>query len=212
MTSWLRVSVYTSTLAPREVDITATRVELHGGDNLELSVTPTYERLERNFDIATGITLPAGAEYSFTRFRLAGQTANKRIVSVRPQFEWGRFLSGDRTEAVLGVGVRPRPGVTLNLTYEWNNVDLAEGSFQTRLYRLVADTQFSPFMYLVNNVQYDTVSRVVGWQSRFRWILTPGNDIFVVYTQNWLDPLEPSARFLTLDRRGAAKAVYTKRF
>jgi hypothetical protein len=67
-------------------------------------------------------------------------------------------------------------------------------------------------MYLVNNIQYDSVSRVLGWQSRFRWILKPGNDIFVVYTHNWLDPLDPRSRFLTLDRRAAAKAVYTKRF
>ncbi|MBY0496651.1 MAG: hypothetical protein K2Y23_20790 [Cyanobacteria bacterium] len=67
-------------------------------------------------------------------------------------------------------------------------------------------------MYLVNNVQYDSVSRVVGWQSRFRWIVEPGNDIFFVYTHNWIDPLDPSARFATLDRRAAAKAVYTKRF
>ena len=67
-------------------------------------------------------------------------------------------------------------------------------------------------MYLVNNVQYDSVSRVLGWQSRFRWILKPGNDIFVVYTHNWIDPLDPSSRFRTLDRRAAAKAVYTKRF
>ena len=63
-----------------------------------------------------------------------------------------------------------------------------------------------------NNLQYDSVSRVLGWQSRFRWILTPGNDIFVVYTHNWIDPTDPSARFRTLDRRAATKAVYTKRF
>ena len=68
-------------------------------------------------------------------------------------------------------------------------------------------------MYLVNNVQYDTVSGVLGWQSRFRWIVQPGNDVFVIYTHNWLDDLlEPNQRFRTLDRRGAAKVVYTKRF
>ena len=112
----------------------------------------------------------------------------------------------------MGVGIRPRPGVTVNVNYELNNVDLLEGKFETRLYRVVADTQFSPFMYLVNNVQYDSVSRLLGWQSRFRWILKPGNDIFFVYTHNWIDPVDPAARFQTLDRRGAAKAVYTKRF
>jgi hypothetical protein len=209
------LDVYTDTnnrLETRELELTATRVEFHSGDNVEVAVVPSYERLKEPFEIATGITLPAGAEYRFTRVRVSGSTANKRILSVQPRLEFGSFLSGHRRELVMGVGVRPRPGVTLNLAYEVNDVDLAEGQFDTRLYRVVADTQFSPFMYLVNNLQYDSVSRVLGWQSRFRWILTPGNDIFFVYTHNWIDPVDPSARFQTLNRRGAAKAVYTKRF
>lgn len=193
-------------------NIQAFRMELHSGDNVDFNVSPSYEYLKGAFEISPGIVLPAGTDYRFTRFGLSAHTANKRIVSLQPRLEWGTFYSGERLEASLGMGVRPRPGVTLNLSYEFNDVDLAEGSFQTKLYRLVADTQFSPFMYLVNNVQYDTVSRVLGWQSRFRWILTPGNDIFVVYTQNWLDPSDPAFGFRTLDRRGAAKAVYTKRF
>jgi hypothetical protein len=207
--------IYTDTanrLETREFDITATRIEFHSGDNVELSVVPSYERLEEPFTISTGVTLPAGAEYNFTRFRVSGSTANKRIVSIQPRVEWGRFLSGHRREIVMGMGVRPRPGVTLNLAYELNDVNLLEGKFETKLYRLVADTQFSPFMYLVNNVQYDSVSRVLGWQSRFRWIMKPGNDIFFVYTHNWIDPIDPASRFATLDRRAAAKAVYTKRF
>ena len=209
------VDIYTDTanrLVTQEFDFTATRIELHSGDNVEVSVVPSYERLEDDFEISSGVTLPAGAEYRFTRFRVAGQTANKRILSVQPRVEWGNFLSGQRREMVLGLGVRPRPGVTVNVNYEFNDIDLPEGSFQTKLYRVVADTQFSPFMYLVNNVQYDSVSRILGWQSRFRWILQPGNDIFFVYTHNWIDPADPSARFATLDRRAAAKAVYTKRF
>jgi Domain of unknown function (DUF5916) len=196
----------------REYELTLTRVELHSGDNVEFSVQPTYERLEEPFEIVSGVILPAGAEYNFTRYELSMNTANKRIVSVQPSVEWGRFLSGDRREITMGIGLRPRPGITVNVAYELNDVDLAEGKFETKLYRMVADTQFSPFMYLVNNIQYDSVSRVMGWQSRFRWILKPGNDIFFVYTHNWLDPIEPASRFQTLDRRAAAKAVYTKRF
>jgi hypothetical protein len=206
---------YTDTrnrLVTQEFELTATRVELHSGDNAEFAIVPSYERLEGNFEISSGVVLPAGSDYRFTRFRLSGNTANKRIVSVQPRVEWGSFFSGTRREVVMGMGVRPRPGVTVNLNYEWNDVKLAEGEFQTKLFRVIADTQFSPFMYLVNNVQYDSVSKVLGWQSRFRWILTPGNDIFFVYTHNWIDPVDPSSRFSTLDRRAAAKAVYTKRF
>ena len=76
---------------------------------------------------------------------------------------------------------------------------------------MIADSQFSPFMALVNNIQFDTVSRVLGWQSRFRWIVKPGNDLYVVYTHNWLD--DPVAdRFATLDRKFASKVLYTHRF
>ena len=62
----------------------------------------------------------------------------------------------------------PSNGITVNVNYEFNDVELPEGSFETKLYRVVADTQFSPFMYLVNNIQFDTVSGLLGWQSRFR--------------------------------------------
>jgi len=60
----------------------------------------------------------------------------------------------------------------------------------------------------VNN---GSVSAVLGWQSRLRWILKPGNDLYVVYTQNWLD--DPTLnRFSTLDRHAASKILYTHRF
>lgn len=197
----------------REVTVRLGRVELHSGDGAELNVIPSYERLEADFPISATITLPVGREYSFTRYRASVSTANQRLLALRPSIEWGGFLSGTRRELNVEAVVRPRPGVTLTLTNEWNHVDLAEGAFSTRLHRAILDTQFSPFMYLANNVQYDSVSRVLGWQSRFRWIVTPGNDVFLVYTQNLIDdPLDPNARFKTLDRRGAAKVVYTKRF
>jgi len=196
-----------------EVTLQPFRLELHSGDNAEVTVTPSYERLDDPFTIARGVILPGGSDYDFVRYRVALNTANQRVVALRPSIEWGTFFSGDRTEFSLGVDVRPRPGVRVNTTYEYNTVTLPEGRFDTRLLRVVADTQFSPFMYLVNNIQYDSVSRGLGWQSRYRWIVRPGNDVFLIYTHNWVDDrLDPNERFRTVDRRGAAKVVYTKRF
>jgi hypothetical protein len=102
-----------------------------------------------------------------------GFTARHYIRRYAPEVSWNPRPRNHPWIRQLGFGVEP----------ELNDVDLPEGRFQTTLYRLVADTQFSPFIYLVNNVQYDSVSRIVGWQGRFRWILTPGNDLFVVYTR-----------------------------
>ena len=97
------------------------------------------------------------------------------------------------------------------LENEWNRIDLAEGRFETRVFRAIADTQFSPWIYLVNNLQYDSVSDSLGWQSRLRWILEPGNDLFLVYSHNWLD--DPVLdRFVTGNRQAAMKFVYTYRY
>ena len=107
--------------------------------------------------------------------------------------------------------MRARPGLFFFVTGQWNHVKLPEGQFTTRLYRIVGETQFSPFIAVTNNIQYDSQSAVMGWQSRFRWIVTPGSDLYVVYTHNWLDdPL--LNRFSTLDKRVASKVLYTYRF
>ena len=56
-----------------------------------------------------------------------------------------------------------------------------------------------------------TISPRITLQSRFRWILRPGSDFYIVYTHNWLDdPLQN--RLHTLDRRAASKVMYTHRF
>ena len=195
----------------RGLDFTLFQMNFHSQDNFSFGLTNDYERLDEPFGISRGITLPVGAEYTFTRFRVSGATANRRIVALNGRYVVGDFYSGSRTERVLSLTVRARPGLIVYLTGEWNSIDLPEGDFTTRLYRVVGETQFSPFMALVNNIQYDTQSAVIGWQSRFRWIVTPGNDLYVVYTHNWLDdPLLD--RFATLDKRVASKILYTYRF
>jgi hypothetical protein len=195
----------------RNLDWQVIRVETHSQDGIGFSVQPQYERIEEDFEIADGIVLPAGGEYSFNRYRVGLNTANRRLVAIRGGYEWGTFFSGTRQEVNLNVSLRPRPGVRVQLESEWNDVDLAEGPFTTTIYRLVADTQFSPWMFIVSNVQFDTVSKVLGWQARYRWTLQPGTDLFFVYTHNWRDD-ETFDRFATLDRRGAVKLVYTHRF
>ena len=63
----------------------------------------------------------------------------------------------------------------------------------------------------MNNFQFDSQSSVLGWQSRFRWIMKPGNDLYVVYNHNWLEQRQFD-RFATLDKQFASKVLYTHRF
>jgi hypothetical protein len=197
-------------LLTRKWDLTVFEVDFQSGDQVQVHVIPDRERLDRPFEISEGIVLPVGATYDFTRYRVEGSTANQRFVAASALVETGEFFSGRRREVGLAVTVRPRPGLLASIEGEWNDLELAEGRFRTSLYRLQLDTQFSPWISLRNTVQYDSVSRLLGWQSRFRWILRPGNDIYVVYTHNWRDDVLDGWR--TLDRRAASKVIYTHRF
>ena len=198
-------------MVTRVVSLNVLSVQTQSQDNVSFRITPNHELLGRDFRIHPGVVLPAGEAYDFTRYQLQVGTANRRILSTSSSVEVGSFFSGHRERLTLNFGVRPARGVVVNLANEWNRVDLPEGRFNTRLFRVVADTQFSPWMYVVNNFQYDSVSESIGWQIRFRWTVQPGNDLYIVYTHNWSeDPLEE--RFFTQDRRGAAKFVYTYRW
>ena len=208
------VEVFTdlhNTLLERTASVTLANVQFQSQDQFALDVSRKFERLDAPFRISPGITLPMGGEYNYSRFALSGQTANRRTLALNGRFETGGFYSGTRRQTIAGLTVRARPGYIFSLNGEWNDVDLAEGQFTSNVFRVIADSQFSPFMAIVNNIQYDTVSRVMGWQARYRWIMKPGNDLYVVYTHNWLD--DPVAgRFASLDRKLASKVLYTHRF
>jgi hypothetical protein len=198
-------------LLARTVTVQLLEVQLHSQDNVALGFNNTEEHLEEPFPIRRDITLPLGADYNYSRVWVRGQTANRRVLALNGRYEAGDYYSGTRRQTVIGLNVRLRPGYIVYTNAEWNDVRLAEGRFSTNLYRIIAETQFTPFVALVNNVQFDTQSRVMGWQSRFRWIMKPGNDLYVVYTHNWLEDALTD-RFHTLDRRAASKLLYTHRF
>ena len=197
-------------LITREIRLTVFQVEFHSSDNVRVRVIPTFERLERNFKIHEGIVLPSGNTYDFTRYEIELRTASRRKLAVQSSYQWGSFFSGSRRELLLSAGIRPRSGIALSLDGEWNQIDLPEGSFSTQLFRSVVNAQPSPWISFVSNLQYDTVSRTLGWQFRFRWISRPGDDVYFVYTHNWIDD-EPHT-FRTLERKAAVKIVRTYGF
>ncbi len=199
----------------RNVTIQPFQLELAANDRFGVLLIPRSEQLDSPFTINVGpgqrVTLPSGSSHDFFRYQVNWRTSNRRAVAFDGRYEAGDFYSGSREEFVSNVTFRIMPGVFVYTAAELNRIELPEAAFTTRLYRVVPELQFTPFITWVNNIQYDTVSGVAGWQSRFRWIVRPGNDIYVVYTHNWLDdPL--LAQFATQDRRLSTKALYTYRF
>jgi len=209
METWAEWLTDTSNaLLGRAFRITLAEVALHSGDTVSVAVNPIYERLERNFAIG-GVTLPVGNTYQYTRYTTNVSTASRRMLSANATVQTGTFYSGHRRDVTASVNLRPRRGVLATLTAQANRVDLPETRFTTRILRALVNTQFGPFVSLANNLQYDSVSGVLGWQVRFRWILTPGNDVYFVSLNNWIDA---AGGYRALDRNTATKIVLTRRF
>jgi len=63
---------------------------------------------------------------------------------------------------------------------------LPAGDFIERLHQLRWAYTPTPDLEFSFLGQYESESSILGWNARFRWTLKPGNDVFVVWTRNWL--------------------------
>ncbi len=179
------------------------------GEHLEWNYVPEFERLEAPFQISPGILIPPGS-YQWTRFRGELNTATKRPWVVDFAWWWGGFYNGARREIEAALTLKPNTHVALGLGMERNDVSLKQGRFFTQILTARGEYNFSPNVSWRNLVQYDSESRVLGVQSLFRWILKPGNDLFLVLNRGWFRQFDGSYR-LSFDR-GTAKLQYTFRF
>jgi hypothetical protein len=189
-------------------------LNFHSGERVNLTVTHLRERLADDFEIRDDIIIPVG-DYETLEMRAFFNTASRRMLSTRLEFTKGEFWSGDRTAYELNGTIKPGPGLSLSASYEHNDVTLQEGSFTTNLLRADARWQLSPWASFTSNLQWDDVSDIVGLFTRFRWILTPGSDLYIVYTHNWSDDQEDLLsrdRFETISRGATTKLSYTYRF
>ena len=188
-------------------------VDFESGDNVSIQATRQYEFLDSSFEISDGVDILPGG-YDYWEYSIRGRTAGRRAVSGDAQLSRGGFWDGDRSRYEMGVTWRPDPGLSLRGEWERNQVDLPRGSFETTLVRVSSGWDMSPWASVTGNVQYDDVSEIVGLFARLRWILHPGNEIYLVYTHNWqnLGPDLLDRDFQTLSRGASTKVSYTYRF
>ena len=184
-------------------------VEFESGDQVEVSAMPQYERLTEPFEIADGVVIPVGG-YTMRRWGFQVETADKRMVALGAEMSWGEFYSGTRREVQLSATFKPTHHVRTSFEVGRNEVSLAQGTFTTQVFTVRADYNFSPNLSWANLLQYDTESRLLGVQSRFRWIIRPGSDLFLVLNRGWYrDPTDN--RFVPVFDKGSAKLQYTFR-
>ncbi len=183
--------------------------EFNGGEEISYEWARNTERLFEPWEIHDGITVAMG-KHQFSSHTVRGSTSRTKPLSFGADFATGSFYSGTRKELGLEFTWRKNRHLSTDMEMEQNWIRLKEGSFNAVVLICRLDYSFTPFIALTNFVQYDTDSRNIGLQSRLRWILTPGNEFFIVLNQGWQqDQLD---RFQSAQTRFRVKLNYTFRF
>ena len=110
----------------------------------------------------------------------------------------------------MGVTLKPSAHLLLDFSADRNDIYLKEGDFFTQLFSVQGNYNFTPNISWANLMQYDSESRIMGIQSRFRWILKPGNDLFLVLNRGWYRTFDHY--YISSFDRATIKLAYTFRF
>jgi hypothetical protein len=158
-------------------------VRFESGDRFEFNWYPHGETLLAPFEITPGVVIPPGS-YDFTRWRVEAQTSEHRPLQFGTTTWFGTFYNGHLTQWENYIRwTSSRGRVQLDLDTENDFGHLPVGNFVQRLWSIRAAYAWNPV--LSSFVQYDTGSQNIGTNTRLRWTIRPGNDLFVVWNRGW---------------------------
>ena len=197
-------------LQTRQVFTAPLNIRTESGEHIEFNVMPNRDVLPHDFEIARGVILPRGP-YNYLSYRAEFNSAPFRPWTVDVSWRFGQFYSGRYDDVSLGFGYKFRGFVSLALETEMVRGRLPEGNFNENVYQLKTDFFLSPDLGLMNYIQYDDVSKMLGTNVRLRWQISPGNEIYFVYAKNWERRWDPTSRFVPLGERSVFKVTLSIR-
>ena len=142
----------------------------------------TREGLEEPFRISPGVVVPAGT-YEGWEMAWHFYTNQAAPVTFETRLDMGDFLSGHRRGHSALVGFKHGSALSTAVRFEYNDVELEQGEFTTRLAGLRVGYFFSPQIYFQSLVQYSDQADNWSANLRFGWLSTAGTGLFVVYNQ-----------------------------
>jgi len=178
--------------------------QAESGETFGFSLNVNRDVLPADFEVADGVVIPAGP-YDYTSAMVNLATSSRRPVSVSAFYMFGGFYSGHYDDFNASLEVRLKGFVKLALDTNLVRGRLPQGNFSENVIELKADVYLSPDFGLMNYVQYDDISKLMGWSARLRWQISPGNEIYLIYNKNWERRWDPTSRFWPMEERGVLK-------
>ena len=181
-------NIETGELETRQFEIKPIGFRFLSGEQLSYSLISQYELLPEDFNIFEEFVIPQG-EYEWWKQQITLETKGARNLWGEATYGFGNFYNGKRNDIELEANWKVAVPFFLGGAITRNKVQLPEGNFTANIYQINANILFSPDITLYNYFQYDNASKSAGWQSRFQWILKPGNEIILAWNANFLKPV-----------------------
>ena len=197
-----------SELETREIKIKPLGIRFLSGEQISFSLINQFEMLENDFNIFQNYIIPKG-KYNWWQNEIKLTTKGARNIWGEATCGFGDFYNGKRNDIKLLINWKVAIPFFAGATIIRNYIELPEGNFTANIYQFNANILFSPQITLYNYFQYDNASKRAGWQSRFQWIVKPGNEIIVVWNPSFA---EQDDRFLLNQSLARLKIKYNIRF
>jgi len=189
-------------------------LETNTSDNVEYSYTARKEIVDEAFtlyeDFAREVGVAPG-RYSYGEHELKFAAGQHRPFSGELGLQWGDFFAGTRQGIVGSFAWRQSPNFRVSLDYAWNDIELPDGQFISRLIGVTTELAFSSRWFWINLIQYDNISEAMGINSRLQWIPKAGQEGFIVLNHN-LQDFDKDNSFDSASADLSLKFTYTFRF
>ena len=154
--------------------------EWKNGHEIHTGINFTREGVKESFEIFPGVVVPPGT-YDHEEVQLVAFTNEGAPWSVNFRLTAGGFFGGDRLAATPSFTFRVSERFNGEVVWNYNDIDLPGGSFETNLARLRLSYSFTPKIFIDSLVQYN--DRRDQWSSniRFGWRGESSTGFYVVY-------------------------------
>ncbi len=123
----------------------------------------------------------------------------------------GRFFDGHRLYVGAEATWKQSRYFSIRAGYDFNDIDLPDGSFTTRILSGGLNVNFNSKLSWTNLLQYDNVSETAGFQSHLYYIPTAGRELVLTFNHSSQD-LDRDDHFQSIAAEYGARLSYTFRF
>ena len=168
----------------KQTTLTPFNIRFESQDEIGIKIVNLKEYLDEPFIIYDNISIPIN-EYNSQEVQFSFQSSEKRMLSTEFEYQTGDFWTGKKQTLSAEISLKPFSGVSIISEYEKNKVNLSDNNFSTEVYNIELGVYPTPRTAFFSNFQYDDVSNALGLFAKLQHTMTPGSDLYLVYTHNW---------------------------